>query len=379
MAAFRHPRGALVPRRCVRTAPERETISVTREIVDSLARTREELSGVPVTARERPALVAAYVSDEILLREAYARDLHRQDGVVRKRLLELMRFLLVEEPAEPTRTELDEYLAAHRQVYLAPSSVTLSHVYLASERPQGPPEAERLLARLRAGVDFRSLGDPFWLGHRLEATASRSSNNCSDANTPGRCWPCRWPNGRARSPRRAGSISFASTRINRGSCPRQPSWTRCCGSIGSPQSAKSSSRRRWTRCGASIKSRSRQAWIVDRHASNALAPLSPGSRRLAPDRLCAGPGARARRGSRPSARGRSRAVCPRGPAATDPGVHVSDADASRAVSCVRPFRASRRGRPGSTCGWMLGQLVSRAKDVLGSTSYNKIFIRFSLS
>jgi hypothetical protein len=123
------------------------------------------------------------VSDEILLREAYARDLHRQDGVVRKRLLELMRFLLVEEPAEPTRRELDEYLAAHRQVYLAPPSVTLSHVYFASERPQGPPAAERLLARLRAGVDFRSLGDlasgsvTGW-----KATASRSSNNCSDAS-----------------------------------------------------------------------------------------------------------------------------------------------------------------------------------------------------
>jgi parvulin-like peptidyl-prolyl isomerase len=152
----------------IRTTPERETISVTPEIVDSLARTREELSGAPVTAQERPALVAGYVSDEILLREAYARDLHRQDGLVRKRLLELMRFLLVEEPVEPTRSELDGYLAAHRHVYLAPPSVTLSHVYFASDRPQAPPEAERLLARLRAGVDFRSLGDPFWLGHRLE-------------------------------------------------------------------------------------------------------------------------------------------------------------------------------------------------------------------
>jgi parvulin-like peptidyl-prolyl isomerase len=152
----------------IRTTPERETISVTREIVDSLARTREELSGVPVTAQERPALVAAYVSDEILLREAYARDLHRQDGLVRKRLLELMRFLLVEEPTEPTRSELDDYLGAHREVYTTPPSVTLSHVYFASERPQAPPEAAHLLARLRAGVDFRSLGDPFWLGHRLE-------------------------------------------------------------------------------------------------------------------------------------------------------------------------------------------------------------------
>ena len=152
----------------LRTTPERETISVTPEIVDSLARTREELSGAPVTAQERPALVAGYVSDEILLREAYARDLHRQDGLVRKRLLELMRFLLVEEPVEPTRSELDGYLASHRHVYLAPPSVTLSHVYFASERPQAPPEAERLLARLRAGVDFRSLGNPFWLGHRLE-------------------------------------------------------------------------------------------------------------------------------------------------------------------------------------------------------------------
>lgn len=152
----------------IRTTDDREIIYVTRETADSLVRTREELSGVPVASQERPAIVADYIAEEILLREAYARSLHRQDGLVRKRLLELMRFMLIEEPAEPTDDELHRHLAAHRAAYQAPPAITFSHVYFSSEDGAAPPDAARVLATLRAGADFRRLGDPFWLGHRLE-------------------------------------------------------------------------------------------------------------------------------------------------------------------------------------------------------------------
>jgi hypothetical protein len=150
----------------LRTPLHEDTILLTREIADGLARTREELTGKPVSQDERSAVIAAYIGDEILLREAYTRELHRRDGLVRKRLLELMRFLFVEEPQEPTEEDLRRYLAAHVDVYQTPAAVTLSQVYFSSD--EEATSGDSLLNQLRAGIDFRRLGEPFWLGQRLE-------------------------------------------------------------------------------------------------------------------------------------------------------------------------------------------------------------------
>jgi peptidyl-prolyl cis-trans isomerase C len=148
--------------------PETATILVTPEIVEGLVREREELVGRAPSPHERPALVARYVNDEILLHEAYARELYRRDGVVRKRLLELMRFLLLEEPEEPTESELRAYLHTHSEVYQLPPAVTFSHAYYPADEGAVVPDAGRVLSRLRTGGDFRRLGKPFWLGSVLE-------------------------------------------------------------------------------------------------------------------------------------------------------------------------------------------------------------------
>ena len=154
-----------------RAGPEAETIIVTPDIVEGLMREREELLGRAPSPHERPALISRYLSDEILLREAYARELYRRDGVVRKRLLELMRFLLVDEPEEPTESELRAYLRSHARVYQTPAAVTLSHVfYPAGDGPE-TPDAPQLLSQLRAGKNFRRFGEPFWLGSVLDGYA----------------------------------------------------------------------------------------------------------------------------------------------------------------------------------------------------------------
>jgi hypothetical protein len=161
--------GLLFALDAIRAKPGQESISVTRQIADGLVRARQELTGNPVSAAERPALIAAYVADEVLLREAYARELHRRDGLLRKRLLELMRFLLLEEPPEPTESDLQTYLQAHADVYQTPPALTFSHVYFSGEESTTPRDADGVLERLLAGGDFRKLGEHFWLGHRLEA------------------------------------------------------------------------------------------------------------------------------------------------------------------------------------------------------------------
>ena len=163
--------GLLFAMDAARTGPEAETIIVTPEIVEGLVREREELLGRSASPHERPALIARYVSDEILLREAYARELYRRDGVVRKRLLELMRFLWLEEPDEPTESELRAYLRSHGDVYSTPATVTFSHVFYAAGEGMEAPDPGRVLSQLRAGGDFRRFGEPFWLGSMLERYA----------------------------------------------------------------------------------------------------------------------------------------------------------------------------------------------------------------
>lgn len=64
----------------------------------------------------------------MLLREAYSRRLDR-DAVVRPHLVQKMRFILGEDAAERTEAELRAYLAANRERYRTPPTVTLDRVF----------------------------------------------------------------------------------------------------------------------------------------------------------------------------------------------------------------------------------------------------------
>jgi parvulin-like peptidyl-prolyl isomerase len=113
------------------------------------------LLGRPLTDEERRAIVERAIGDAVLLREAYKRGLD-QDAVVRRHLVQKMRFVLGEEVPEPTEAELRAYLDANRERYRSPPTVTLDHVFFADAArvPDG------LLAQLRNGRRVDGLGDP---------------------------------------------------------------------------------------------------------------------------------------------------------------------------------------------------------------------------
>ena len=99
----------------------------------------------------------------MLLREAYRRGLDR-DAVVRQHLVQKMRFILGEDEAAPTEAELRAYLAANRERYRSPPTVTLDQVFYAD--PAKVPDD--LMAQLQNGTDIGDLGDPLdMLGNRL--------------------------------------------------------------------------------------------------------------------------------------------------------------------------------------------------------------------
>ncbi|MGI9471635.1 MAG: peptidyl-prolyl cis-trans isomerase [Rubripirellula sp.] len=132
---------------------ERETIAVSKAMVDDLIRIHQELQPRPVTESLRQELVESFVEDEILIREAYRRGLDR-DGIVRKHLTMKMRALLAEDVDEPTSEELRRYFLERQKDYESPSSVVFEHIFYPAE--VSPDEG--LLEELRSGAKYEQFG-----------------------------------------------------------------------------------------------------------------------------------------------------------------------------------------------------------------------------
>jgi hypothetical protein len=135
--------------------PEQEPLVIERAGIDELAGQQAALLGRPLTDAERTAVVERAIDDAVLLREAYRRGLDR-DAVVRRHLVQKMRFVLGEKVPAPGEAELEAYLAANRERYRSPPAVTLDHVFYAD--PARVPDG--LLARLQNGMSSDRLGDP---------------------------------------------------------------------------------------------------------------------------------------------------------------------------------------------------------------------------
>jgi hypothetical protein len=129
----------------------------------------------PPTADEMNGLIRDYVREEVAAREAIALGLDKDDTVIRRRLRQKLEFISEDMTAraEPTERELEDYLAAHEDVFRAERRFTFTQVYLDSQRrgDRLPSDTDALLARLRADpdLDALTLGDSLLLGSRFDA------------------------------------------------------------------------------------------------------------------------------------------------------------------------------------------------------------------
>jgi PPIC-type PPIASE domain len=117
-------------------------------------------------------------SDDVVEREARALGLQRSDPVIRRHLVEMMR-LAAAKPGRrdrPSESALIAYYRDHADRFAQPARLRLVHVYLSAERRGADLErdATELLAALRRGdrkpEDAAQLGDPFVRGAALTLT-----------------------------------------------------------------------------------------------------------------------------------------------------------------------------------------------------------------
>jgi hypothetical protein len=153
------------------------TIRLSAADVAALRTDHQRRFGTEPTPEDDRAIVAHYVDDEILYREALALGLDRGDIIVRRRLLQKMEFLLdgLHPVPEPADAELEAYLAAHADRYRTPARIDLAHVFVSRDRhgAEAMAVADGLRAELVAGADPATLGDPFLRGRELRAQSEQ--------------------------------------------------------------------------------------------------------------------------------------------------------------------------------------------------------------
>ena len=105
---------------------------------------------------ELARLVADFVREEVLYREAVALGLDRSDYVIRRRLVQSLEFAMGASGARTVplgEAELRRFYSSHRERYATPPSISFTHVFFSAEL-HGWAEARRLadtaLIRLRA-------------------------------------------------------------------------------------------------------------------------------------------------------------------------------------------------------------------------------------
>ena len=116
------------------------------------AQAEAALDGLSQQARQQ--LIQDYTRDEVLYREALARNLDNNDQLIRRRLIQKMEYLAqgFYDDIEPLQqADLLKFYTANQQQYIKPAEITFTHVYLsaaAGEASEKKPAANNLLQKL---------------------------------------------------------------------------------------------------------------------------------------------------------------------------------------------------------------------------------------
>lgn len=124
----------------------------------------------PPTPAEMDGLIDAFITEEILVREALALGLDADDAVVRQRLRLKMEFLLeaAGSSAEPTEDDLAAYLADNLGIFSEAPRMAFRQVFLGTDGAAA--QAGAALEALRAGADPDTLGQPSLLPRRVPSS-----------------------------------------------------------------------------------------------------------------------------------------------------------------------------------------------------------------
>jgi len=155
-------------------APPPEYVAPEDAPVEQIRQDWRAARGALPSAQEEAALIQEWVEDEILYRRAIELGLDQNDTIVRRRLVQRMRFFLEDthriEP--PTDSELQAWLELHPHEFAMPAKVSFTHRFF-SRGKRGDAltaDARSALETLRNDSTAAVEGDPFFRGSSFEDT-----------------------------------------------------------------------------------------------------------------------------------------------------------------------------------------------------------------
>jgi peptidyl-prolyl cis-trans isomerase C len=131
----------------------------------------------PPTAAELDRLVADFIREEVLYREALAIGLDRADLVVRRRLVQKMEVLAFADSAPIGDAAVLDYFLAHREDYRLPERISFTHVFFSAaargDRAADDARVARTELRRAGAAGAAGLGDTPVVASPVTAAAWR--------------------------------------------------------------------------------------------------------------------------------------------------------------------------------------------------------------
>lgn len=139
-------------------APPDQVIVVDQVAVDRLASGFEGVWRRPPTMEEAAGLLDAFITEEVLVREAQKLGLENGDSVVRQRLRLKMEFLIegAVMPGDPGDAVLQAYLDENTETYSVPGQIAFQQVYLGERTSEADVAA--VLEALNTGAAPETVG-----------------------------------------------------------------------------------------------------------------------------------------------------------------------------------------------------------------------------
>jgi peptidyl-prolyl cis-trans isomerase C len=142
-----------------------EPLSLGDAPVDQLARDWKARTGAEPTPLQRARLEREWIEEEALYRRALELNLDESDTVVRRRLVQRMRFLIEDTTPvpEPDDATLQSWIDAHAADYNQPSRLSFEHRFFSRGKRKAriAADAQAAAQKLTASPDASVSGDPF--------------------------------------------------------------------------------------------------------------------------------------------------------------------------------------------------------------------------
>lgn len=126
----------------------KDAIVITPQIIDALVRNEQSLIPVEMKEERKQELIKNFIDEEVMLKDAYKRDLNKNDFRVRKRLLTLMRSSLTEIIPEQSIAQLRAYYEENGNKFSSEESRSFNTAFFDLNSDKIPKDGEAFCKQL---------------------------------------------------------------------------------------------------------------------------------------------------------------------------------------------------------------------------------------